>query len=212
MAIRLWLLGNSESSRDSNVGGGGWHTGMVTVLVAVVATIALAGHLFPSRLAVDYAVMSGRPDTMFSDKMAATFSEYARYDADSVDSRVQTAVVGVLMLYWEEGSDVFEMITPEKALITDTVYPFVLDTETFEVMAHGALPDLAGVISDTLNRADSPVGIILADLEQDGAYGSSTRPQTRPTGLYAQSAPGCTCMMATCSAPATTSRTPGPSW
>ncbi len=92
---------------------------MVTVLVAAVATIALAGYLLPSGLAVDYAVMLGRPDTMFSDKMAATLSEYARYDADSVDSRVQTAVVGALMLYWEEGSDVFEMITPEKALITE---------------------------------------------------------------------------------------------
>ena len=115
--------------------------------------------------------------------MAATLSEYARYDADSVDSRVQTAVVGALMLYWEEGSDAFEMITPEKALITDTIYPFVLDAETFEVVAHGALPDLAGVIPDTLNRADSPVDIILADLERDGASGSSARPQTRPTGL-----------------------------
>ncbi|MYB30756.1 MAG: hypothetical protein F4Y18_06975 [Cenarchaeum sp. SB0663_bin_5] len=185
---------------------------MVTVLVAAVATIALAGYLLPSGLAVDYAVMLGRPDTMFSDKMAATLFDYARYDADSVDSRVQTAVVGVLMLYWEEGSDVFEMITPEKALITDTIYPFVLDAETLEAVAHGALPELAGVIPDTLNRADSPVDIILADLERDGASGSSARPQIQPTGLCAQSAPGCTCMTATCSAPATTSRTPEPSW
>ena len=92
---------------------------MVTVLVAAAATIALAGSLFPSGLAVDYAVMLGRPDTMFSDKMAAILSEDARYGADSVDSRVQTAVVGALMLYWEEGSDVFEMIMPEKALIIE---------------------------------------------------------------------------------------------
>lgn len=73
------------------------------------------------------------------------------------------------MLYWEEGSAAFEMITPEKALITNTIYPFVLDVETFEVVAHGALPDLAGVIPDTPNRADSPVDIILADLERDGS-------------------------------------------
>ena len=140
---------------------------MVAVLLAVAATIALAGYLIPSGLAADYIMMSGPPDAMFSDKMATTLSEYARYDADSVDFRVQAAVVGVLMLYWEEGSDAFETITPEKALITNTIHPLVLYVETFEVVAHGALPDLAGVIPDTLTRADSPVDIILADLERD---------------------------------------------
>ncbi len=45
---------------------------MVTVLLAVAATTALAGYLFPSGLAANYAMMSGRPDAMFSDKMAAT--------------------------------------------------------------------------------------------------------------------------------------------
>lgn len=189
---------------------GGGHTGMVAVLLAVAATIALAGYLIPSGLAADYAMMSGRPDAMFSDKMATTLSEYARYDADSVDSRVQAAVVGALMLYWEEGPDAFETITPEKALITNTICPLVLYVETFEVVAHGALPDLAGVMHDTLNRADSLLISYSPTWSGTGASGSSTRPQTRPTGLCAQSAPGCTCMTAARST-LTTSRTLGPS-
>ncbi len=137
-------------------------------LIAVMAAIALAGYLFPSGLAADDAMMAGQSDAMSYDKMAATLPEYARYDANSIDSRVQAAVVRALMQYWEMGPTAFEMITPEEALITDTIYSFVLDVETLETVAHGAFPDLAGVIPDTLTRADSPVDIILANLERDG--------------------------------------------
>ena len=149
-------------------GGDRRHTGMMTALIAVVATIALTGYVFPSGLAADDAMMAGQPDAMSSDGTAATPPEYARYDADSIDSRAQAVVVGALILYWEMGPAAFEMITPEEALITDTIYPFVLDAETLETVAHGAFPDLTGVIADTLTRADSPVDIILADLERDG--------------------------------------------
>ena len=141
---------------------------IMAALIAVVATIALAGYMFPSGLAADDAMMAGQPDAMYSDGMAATLPEYARYDADSIDSRVQAAVVGVLMQYWEMGPAAFEMITPDDALITDAIYPFVLDAETLETVVHGAFPDLTGVIPDTLTRADSSVHIILADLERDG--------------------------------------------
>ena len=142
---------------------------MAPALIAVVAAVALAGYLLPSGLAADDAMMSGQPDATLSDGAAATLPEYARYDADSIDSRVQAAVVGALNLYWAEGQAAFEMITPEEALSTDTIYPFILDAETLETVAHGAFPDLAGVIADTLTRADSTVDIILADLERDGA-------------------------------------------
>ena len=36
-------------------------------------------------------------------------------------------------------------------------------------MAHGAFPDFGGVIADALERADRPIGRILADLERDGS-------------------------------------------
>lgn len=142
--------------------------GVVSVLVVVAAAIALAGHLLPSGLAADDAMVAGQPDAVSADGVAATLPEYTRHDADSIDSRVQVAVVGALMLYWAEGQAAFEMITPEEALSTDTIYPFVLDAETLETMAHGAFPDLVGVIADTLTRADSSINITLADLERDG--------------------------------------------
>ena len=144
------------------------HAGMVPALVAVAATIALAGYLLPSGFAADDAMMAGSPDAMSADDAAATLPEYARYDADSIDSRVQATVIEALVLYWEEGSAAFDMITPKWALRTDTIYPFVLDAETFETVAHGAFPDFAGVVSDTLTRADSSVDRILADMERDG--------------------------------------------
>ena len=138
-------------------------------LVAVVAAVALAGYLLPSGLAADDAMVVGeQPDAMSSEGAAAALPEYARYDADSIDSRVQAAVIGALQMYWEDGPAAFEMITSEEALGTDTIYPFVLDAETLEPVAHGAFPDLAGVLADTLTRADSSVDRILADLERDG--------------------------------------------
>ena len=141
---------------------------MVPALVAVAATIALAGYVLPSGLAADEQMMAGQPDTMSANDAAATLPEYARYDADSIDSRVQAAVMGALTLYWEGGSAAFEMITPEEALSTDTIYPFVLDAETFETVANGAYPHFAGIITDTLTAADSSAERILAEMERDG--------------------------------------------
>ena len=92
---------------------------------------------------------------------------YARYDADSIDARVQSEVVETLRLYWTEGTAAFDMIIPRDALDTDTIFPFILDADTLETVAHGAFPDFAGVIADTLERADKPIGRILADLERD---------------------------------------------
>ena len=142
---------------------------MIPALVAVAAAVALSGYLLPSALAADDVMVAGQPDAMSSDGVAAPLPEYVRYDADSIDARVQAAVVRALMLYWEEGPAAFEMITPEEALSADTIYPFVLDAHTLETVAHGAFPDLAGVISDTPERADRPIDRIISDLERDGS-------------------------------------------
>ena len=150
---------------------------MLLALVAMVATVALAGYLFTSGLAADDAMMSEGNDAMMSEGYGDVMSKgdamtappaYARYDADSIDARVQSEVVEALRLYWNEGAAAFDMITPRDALDTDTVYPFILDADTLETVAHGAFPDFGGVITDTLERADRPIGRILADLERDG--------------------------------------------
>ena len=145
------------------------YTGRVHMLVATVAVAALAGLAFPSGLAADDVMVSEGTDAMMSkdDAMMAP-PAYARYDADSMDARVQSEVIEALRLYWTEGTAAFDMIIPRDALDTDTIYPFILDADTLETVAHGAFPDLGGVIADTLEMADRPIGRILADLERDG--------------------------------------------
>ena len=139
---------------------------MATAVAIMAIAAVLTGFLFPSVLAADEAMASDDTDMMSQDSMA--FYTQARFDADSIDARVQSEVVEALMLYWTEGTAAFDMIIPEEALSTDTIYPFVLDADTLETVAHGAFPDLLGVLADTLERADSPIDGILADLERDG--------------------------------------------
>ncbi|MBI1658732.1 MAG: hypothetical protein IS632_08180, partial [Thaumarchaeota archaeon] len=154
------------------------------MLVATVAVAALAGLAFPLGLAADDAMMSegndammSKGDAMMSEGYDAMMSKgdamtappaYARYDADSIDARVQSKVVETLRLYWTEGTAAFDMITPANALDTDTIYPFILDADTLETVAHGAFPDFGGVIADTLEMADRPIARIISDLERDG--------------------------------------------
>ena len=154
------------------------------MLVATVAVAALAGLAFPLGLAADDAMMSegndammSKGDAMMSEGYDAMMSKgdamtappaYARYDADSIDARVQSKVVETLRLYWTEGTAAFDMITPRNALDTDTIYPFILDADTLETVAHGAFPDFGGVIADTLEMADRPIARIISDLERDG--------------------------------------------
>ena len=144
------------------------HVGRMPALIAVVAAVALAGHMIPFGLAAEDAMMTGQPDAMHYDKMPVTLPEHARFDADSIESRVHAVVVEALMLYWAEGTAAFDMITPAEAVRADIIYPFVLDAATLEGMAYGAFPDLKGVIADTLTRADRPTDHILADLKRDG--------------------------------------------
>ena len=76
--------------------GAGHMAGEVFALAAVAATVALAGFAFPSGLAAD-----------------DTADTQARFDANSIDSRAQAAVVEALMLYWTDGAAAFDAMTPE---------------------------------------------------------------------------------------------------
>ena len=146
-----------------------WHTGRAPMFVAMVAVAALAGLAFPSVLAADDAMTPEGYDTAMSKGDAAAPPAYARYDADSINARVQSEVVEALILYWAEGTAAFDMIIPEEALYTDTIFPFILDADTLETVAHGAFPNRLGVLADTLERADRPIGRIMSDLERDGS-------------------------------------------
>ena len=154
-----------QNAVDSQRPEGRRHAGMIPALVIIVAAISLAGYMIPSGFDADNAMVPEQPDMISSEVETVTLAEYARYDADSIDSRVQAEVMGALTLYLDEGPAAFDMITPEKPLGADTTYPFVLDAETLETVAHGAFPDSSGVLTDTLTRADRPADSILADLE-----------------------------------------------
>ena len=143
-----------------------------SALAAVAAVAALAWFMFPSGLAADDATISfsggGGGGDGPGHNVDATALAHARYDADSIDSRAQAAVVEALMLYWAHGAAAFDMITPEENIRADVAYPFVLNATTLDTVANGAYPDLVGVVADTLAAADRPVDRILADLDRDG--------------------------------------------
>ena len=60
------------------------------------------------------------------------------------DSEVQSVVDKAVFLYVTHGQAAFDMITPEVSADTDALYPFVLDFDTSETIAHGAYPHLVG--------------------------------------------------------------------
>ena len=136
------------------------------VAVAVVAFTVLAGFMFPFVLAADDAMASD--DTAIMSQDNATFYTQARFDADSIESRVQATVVDALMLYWAKGIDAFEIMSPAENIHIDEAYPFVLNATTLETVANGAYADFSGVVQDTLARADMTAPHILADLARDG--------------------------------------------
>lgn len=89
--------------------------GRLSALVAVAAVVALAGLAFPSGLAADQTTMPEGNDMAASPSNAGMY-EQARFDADSIDSRVQAAVVGALMLYWTNGTAAFDLSLPRRPL------------------------------------------------------------------------------------------------
>ena len=91
----------------------------------------------------------------------------ARFDVDSIESRVQAAVIEALILYQAEGTAAFDLITPTDIIYADTIYPFILDAVTLKTVANGAYPDFAGEVPDDLKNADRSTDRILADLDRD---------------------------------------------
>lgn len=152
------------------------HAGLASAVIAVAAVVAVAGLAFPWGLAQEDAMMSEGDSMMmegdsmmsYGDTMMAPHAQL-RFDPDSLDSRVQVAVIDAWLLYEAEGTDAFDIITPDVAVRADDIYQFVLDQATLEMVANGAYPDFAGVIPDSLTSADRPLERILADLDRDRA-------------------------------------------
>ena len=136
-------------------------SGMVCAVLLLVITCPVIQYGF----AADDA-MTAKDEMSYM--MTDSSDSHMRFDVDSIESRVQAAVIETLMLYWEEGPSAFDMIMTKETIHTDVIYTFVLNAETFETVAHGAFPDFTGVIADTLFMANSPTDHILADLERDG--------------------------------------------
>ena len=156
---RLFMLPVAAEQPDSTEGAHvrrrpapGWWL----AVVAALAVSVLAGLASPSAYS----------ETM--DSMEASSVQH-RFDIESIESRVQSAVLSAVILYGSEGAGAFETITPETKQ-TGTIYPFVLDAETLEPVANGAFPNLDGVIPDTVTLADRPAEDILSDLRLNGTW------------------------------------------
>lgn len=84
------------------------------------------------------------------------------------DLRVENIVREAVALYQEDGQNTFSSIN---GMYTDDPnYPFVVDSDTLELVAHGANPDLVGSISQSVTASDRLTEEVLEDL-QDG-YGT----------------------------------------
>ena len=95
---------------------------------------------------------------------------------------MQVVVDEAIALYDRHGVEAFGLIDSMMAAGLD--YPFVLDAETLEIVAHGQNPELVGTnFRDKAAGAFLPLGRINTDLHEDGdttvAYYSILDPYTR---------------------------------
>lgn len=103
------------------------------------------------------------------------------------ESNMQTVVDDAVSLFESEGRAAFDIITPEMAVQSDALYPFVLNFTTSETVAHGAYPHLLGAVpTSSLHRADRPWPHIQEDLLTNGGTWASyvfTNPDTETRQL-----------------------------
>ena len=107
----------------------------------------------------------------------------ARFDADSIESRVLATVLDTVVRYESDGEGTLAAIN---AGTPDYHYPFVLDAGATTVLAHGAFPHMAGEEHDTFSKADRPLEDILADISRDGGAWVSHMFPNPDTGIVQQ--------------------------
>lgn len=87
-----------------------------------------------------------------------------------MEAEVISVVNDAAALYQEYGQDGLGMITAGADVYdAGTAYPFVLDLNTQEVVAHGAIREHVGRTSVSLTASDKPFDQIKAELESDGS-------------------------------------------
>lgn len=111
-------------------------TGIVTTLVVLAV------------LAVALVVLTG----------SSLFDSFYNEQSFRIESMVREAVI----LYREDGQNAFSVINGMH--LDDSVYPFVVSADTLEFVAHGANPDLIGLVPQFIVGSDRPVEQILDDL------------------------------------------------
>ena len=80
----------------------------------------------------------------------------------------QSAIDNIINLYETEGKDAaFEIV--DAMVASDLEYSFVMDSETYDIVAHGQNPNLVGTnFRDKAQGAHIPIGEIESDLHNDG--------------------------------------------
>ena len=85
------------------------------------------------------------------------------------DFEVQLLVENTVLSYEMYGVDAFDMITPDTAIITDELYPFVIDFANWSRVADGVVPARVGQPERILDTAVRSVQDVQAELESTGS-------------------------------------------
>ena len=85
------------------------------------------------------------------------------------DFAVQLLIEDVVVQYETYGTGAFDMITPSEPVVTDDLYPFVIDFSSWTRVADGVVPDRVGQPEGILNTAARSVDDVRAELETTGS-------------------------------------------
>ena len=87
-----------------------------------------------------------------------------------LDADVQSVVDYTIFVYESnrENDAWMRIVTPEAPVITNDLYPFVIDAATWTRLADGVVPDRVGKPETILDTSDRSVEDVLADLEANG--------------------------------------------
>ncbi len=85
------------------------------------------------------------------------------------DFEVQNLIENVVVQYETYGIVAFDMITPDAPIITDELYPFVIDFANWSRVADGVVPERVGQPEGILNTAVRSVADVRAELDDTGS-------------------------------------------
>ena len=122
--------------------------------------VAALGVLIVFSLAAAHAPLAGAA--------GVPHPENALYGTEHVEHRVQSAVFDVVLMYVQQGSGVFDAMTPDAPQRTGDMHQFVLDAATLSYVADSSALHAVGEYEDGLERGDRSLERILADVRNNG--------------------------------------------